>query len=45
MLHFLLRLKQSGVINWKILDGIKFSINMNGNHVKNSLFNNQEKQI
>lgn len=40
ILHFLLRLKEAGVIKWKILDGIKFTINMNGNHLKFSAFKN-----
>lgn len=40
ILHFLLRLKEAGVINWKILDGVKFTINLNGNHLKFSKFKN-----
>ena len=38
--HFMMKLKQEKIIDWKILDGIKFSINMNGNHFKYSQFEN-----
>jgi len=43
--HFLLKLKEIGIIQWKILDGIKFSINLNGNHIRHSIFHNEDKQI
>ena len=38
--HFMMKLKEEKIIDWKILDGIKFSINMNGNHFKYSQFEN-----
>ena len=44
-IHFLMKLKDSGMIKWKILDGIKFSINLNGNHIKSSFFENNDKQL
>lgn len=43
--HFLLKLHQEKIIDWKILDGIKFSINMNSNHYKYSYFDNWNNQI
>jgi hypothetical protein len=43
--HFLFRLKESGVIQWKILEGVKFGIIMSANHINHPLLNNTEKQI
>lgn len=40
ILHFLLRLRETGIIKWKILDGVKFTINLSGNHLKFSQFKN-----
>jgi hypothetical protein len=37
-IHFIMKLKQQKIIDWKILDNIKFSINMNGNHFRYSQF-------